>query len=59
MLVSSVADELTRQVATEALEEARFLDSVLEGVCGEEVARLTEAVVTEMVQEVIRSVSAV
>lgn len=55
-LMISVTDELTWQVVTEALEDAMFEESVLEAVCREEVARLSDAVVTEVVCEVVRSV---
>lgn len=57
MLVGGVADEMAWQVASEALEDAMFVDSVLESVCREEVARLMEDVVIEVVCEVVRSVS--
>ena len=52
--MSSVVDELTQQVVAEALEDAMFVSSVLEAACREEAAMLTEAVVMEMVGEVVR-----
>lgn len=55
-LVGAVTDELTWQVAGEALEEARWTRGVVEGACQEEAVRLLQAVTSEVVAEVARSV---